>query len=191
MLAKAILLAIINLSSVFRRKKFSLLSELVIMGDPLVIQPVLALGKGTITCDTGVQFGYFPSPDFYSSYTHIEARNSASRIRIGANTIFNNRLTIISESRSIIIGADCLFGFRVTILDSDFHSLEPEERRTGKPKSADVIIEDNVFVGSDVTILKGVTIGKNSVIAANSVVVSMVPANSIAAGNPAKIIGIC
>lgn len=52
-------------------------------------------------------------------------------------------------------------------------------------KSKDVIINDNVFIGSKVSIMKGVTIGKNSVIANGSVVFDDVPENSIVRGNPA------
>jgi acetyltransferase-like isoleucine patch superfamily enzyme len=51
-----------------------------------------------------------------------------------------------------------------------------------------VIIEDNDFIGVNAIVLKGVTIGCNSVIGANSVVTANIPTNSIAAGNPAKIV---
>lgn len=49
-------------------------------------------------------------------------------------------------------------------------------------------IGDNVWIGWGVIILKGVSIGDNSVIAAGSVVVSDIPENCIAAGNPAKLV---
>jgi maltose O-acetyltransferase len=52
-----------------------------------------------------------------------------------------------------------------------------------------VKIGDNVWIGHDVTIMKGVTIGENSIIATGSIVTKDVPHNSIAAGNPAKVIG--
>ena len=52
----------------------------------------------------------------------------------------------------------------------------------------DVIIESDVWIGCNVTILKGVTIGENSVIGAGSVVSGSIPANCIAAGNPCKVI---
>lgn len=52
----------------------------------------------------------------------------------------------------------------------------------------DVIIEDGVWVGCNVTILKGVHIGKGSVIAAGSIVTKDVPPYSIVGGNPAKVI---
>ncbi len=55
-------------------------------------------------------------------------------------------------------------------------------------QSAPIIIENCVWIGSNVRICKGVTIGQGAVIAACSVVTKDVPANSIAAGNPAKIV---
>lgn len=51
-----------------------------------------------------------------------------------------------------------------------------------------VLIEDGVWIGGGSTILPGVTIGKNSVIGAGSVVVKDIPANSIAVGNPCRVI---
>ena len=51
-----------------------------------------------------------------------------------------------------------------------------------------IVIEDNVWIGIDATILPGVTLGRNCVVAAGSVVTKDVPANMIAAGNPAKIV---
>ena len=52
----------------------------------------------------------------------------------------------------------------------------------------DVTIEDNVWIGGNVTILPGVTIGKNSVIGAGAVVTKNISKNSIAIGNPAKVL---
>ena len=49
-------------------------------------------------------------------------------------------------------------------------------------------IGDNVFVGANATILPGVTIGDNSVVGANSIVISDVPANTVVASNPVKVI---
>lgn len=55
-------------------------------------------------------------------------------------------------------------------------------------KSAPVTIEDNVWIGANVTILPGVVVGRGSVIAAGSVVTKSVPPNSLVAGVPAKVI---
>ena len=79
-------------------------------------------------------------------------------------------------------------GTNVEIIDSDFHNLDPNLRNSGNHKCKPVKIGRNVFVGSNVKILKGVTIGENSVIANGSVVVKDIPANVIVAGNPASVI---
>lgn len=98
----------------------------------------------------------------------------------------------ICAASSIRIGAGCLIGANVTLADTDFHALNPANRRyNNNPDEiavAPILIEDNVFIGADVFILKGVTIGKNSVIGAGSVVTRDVPENSIAAGNPARVV---
>jgi acetyltransferase-like isoleucine patch superfamily enzyme len=54
--------------------------------------------------------------------------------------------------------------------------------------SGKIIIEDNVFIGTNAIVLKGVTIGTNSIIGAGSVVTHDIPPNSVAAGNPCKVI---
>lgn len=98
----------------------------------------------------------------------------------------------ICAASSIRIGAGCLLGANVTLADTDFHSLNPANRRYNKNPDeiavAPIVIGDNVFIGAEVFVLKGVTIGKNSVIGAGSVVTRAIPENSIAAGNPASVI---
>lgn len=83
----------------------------------------------------------------------------------------------ITLGNSVRVGANC------TIMDSDQHTDDP---RAGKNKP--VVIEDNVWLGGNVMVLKGVTIGRNSLIGAGSVVTKSIPANVIAAGNPCKVI---
>jgi acetyltransferase-like isoleucine patch superfamily enzyme len=98
----------------------------------------------------------------------------------------------ICAASSIRIGAGCLIGANVTLADTDFHAISPSNRRyNSNPDEiavAPIVIEDNVFIGADVFILKGVTVGKNSVIGAASVVTRDVPENSVAAGNPARVV---
>jgi acetyltransferase-like isoleucine patch superfamily enzyme len=98
----------------------------------------------------------------------------------------------ICAAMSVDIGSECLLGANVIITDTDFHPVSPNGRYyckdPDKIATAPVIIEDNVFVGTGAIILKGVRIGKNSVIGAGAVVSKNVPANSIAVGNPAKVI---
>lgn len=89
---------------------------------------------------------------------------------------------VIRATKEIIIGDGCAIGCHFTVLDSNFHEIN------GKMKSAPVTIEDNVWIGANVTILPGVVVGRGSVIAAGSVVTKSVPPNSLVAGVPAKVI---
>lgn len=99
----------------------------------------------------------------------------------------------ICAALNVKMGRECLLGANVTIADTDFHAIKSEGRRFNSNqqdiKSAPVIIEDNVFIGTGAIVLKGVSIGCNSVIGAMAVVSKNVCANAIAAGMPAKSIG--
>jgi len=132
-------------------------------------------------------------------------KNCAFRSQATSNLIGINRPCIISTNApqaEVIIGNNCGFsgtvigafarievkdnvrcGANTLITDSDWHTDDP---RTGTNKP--VLIEENVWLGEGVKVLKGVTIGKNSVIGAGSVVVQSIPANVVAAGNPCKVI---
>ncbi len=92
----------------------------------------------------------------------------------------------ISAAQSIRIGDNCMLAANVIISDSDWHGIYNRIRpfRCTKP----VVIENNVWLGERVIVTKGVTIGENSVVGAGSVVTKNIPANSVAAGNPARII---
>lgn len=92
----------------------------------------------------------------------------------------------ISAADSVRIGDSCMLASHVYITDSDWHGIYD---RSMTPKASyEVILEENVWIGDSAIVCKGVTIGENSVIGAGSVVVSDIPSNVIAAGNPAKVI---
>lgn len=74
---------------------------------------------------------------------------------------------------------------RVLITDADWHDLH---HRIFPGKTAPIRIGSNVWIGDGVTICKGVTIGDNSVVGAGAVVTRDVPPNSVAAGNPARVV---
>jgi acetyltransferase-like isoleucine patch superfamily enzyme len=97
----------------------------------------------------------------------------------------------ICSSERIVIGDCVTIGANSTIMDSDFHPLEPAARRLSSHRAtaAPVLIGDDVFVGLQCLILKGVTLGPGSVVGAGSVVTRDVPAGAIVAGNPAETIG--
>ena len=73
--------------------------------------------------------------------------------------------------------------------DTDFHPVDYQDRRESQPGlTADVAIEDDVWLGANVTVLKGVTIGARAVIGAGSVVTRDIPADTFAAGAPARVV---
>lgn len=109
-------------------------------------------------------------------------------LRIGDRVGISNAVIICT--RSVTIGDDVKAGFGVHIMDTDFHALDPEDRRGPHDmllrRCAPVSIGNNVFIGAGTFILKGVSIGDNAVIGARSVVARSIPANEIWAGNPAR-----
>ena len=159
-----------------------------VSGSPVKFQPVLLNGKGSISFGKNVQIGVVNSPNFYTGYAYIEARSPAAAVRLGNNIHINNGLSIIADSSEIVIENDVLIGFNCHIADSDFHETAPEKRKTGSPVSKPVRIKKNVFIGSNVTILKGVSIGENSIIASSAVVTGDIPDNVIAGGVPARVL---
>jgi acetyltransferase-like isoleucine patch superfamily enzyme len=114
----------------------------------------------------------------------------------GAQILIGNRVgmsgTTVCAAERVTIGDRCMIGANVTIVDTDFHSLDPvirsspEDARSAKVRPVE--IGSDVFIGCGCTILKGVTIGDGAVIGAASVVTHDVPAGMIVAGNPARAI---
>ena len=110
-------------------------------------------------------------------------------ISIGEKTHINNGFVAIAEKCMIQIGRSCLIGTRCEIYDSDFHALSAQERQAKSAHSCqDVVIGDEVFIGSNVRILKGVTIGSRATIANSAVVTRDIPENCVAAGIPARVV---
>ncbi|MEA2012234.1 MAG: acyltransferase [Verrucomicrobiota bacterium] len=108
-------------------------------------------------------------------------------INIGNNVGMSN--VLLAARVSIKIHDNVNLGGGVKIFDTDFHSVDLQERLddVNIPKKA-VVIEEGCFLGADVIILKGVTIGKESVVGAGSVVAKSIPPGEIWGGNPAKFI---
>ena len=91
----------------------------------------------------------------------------------------------MGAAAGIFIDDSCMIATNVYITDSDWHDIY---NRIAPGKTAPVRIEKNVWIGDGAIICKGVTIGENSIIGAGAVVVNSIPANVIAAGNPAKVV---
>ncbi|MCB9140017.1 MAG: acyltransferase [Caldilineaceae bacterium] len=113
---------------------------------------------------------------------------AGAEIRIG-NQVGLTGTTLCAET-AIHIGDRVRIGANSMVADSDFHPIDIAERRAN-PKggvSRPIAVEDDVFIGMHVLILKGVTIGQGSVVGAGSVVSHSVPPGVVVAGNPARII---
>ncbi|WP_321426262.1 sugar O-acetyltransferase [uncultured Bacteroides sp.] len=104
--------------------------------------------------------------------------------RIGKNVFINHACSFL-DMGGITIEDDVLIGPKVNLI-TEGHPLNPAERKalTVKP----IVIKRNAWIGAAVTILPGVTVGENSVVAAGAVVTKDVPANTVVAGVPAKVI---
>lgn len=118
----------------------------------------------------------------------ISARRPGSVLTVGDNFSMTGGVLVAEDS--VTIGQDVMVGANCTIADTDFHPLEPGERRANPiaGSTRPIVIEDDVFIGMECLILKGTRIGKGSVIGARSVVSGEIPPGVIAAGNPARII---
>lgn len=120
----------------------------------------------------------FINQPFYCDY--------GKQIRVGKRFFANFCLTILDEAL-VTFGDDCFVGPNVSIYTA-CHSTNPVERNTRQEWAKPVTIGNNVWIGGSVTILAGVTIGDNCTIGAGSVVTRDIPANSIAVGNPARVV---
>jgi acetyltransferase-like isoleucine patch superfamily enzyme len=113
-----------------------------------------------------------------------------TKIEIGKNSYLSQEV-IINSRHSIQIGKNVLIGHQVIMMDYDAHTIiyhDSQQQNNQSDRVKRIIIGDNVWIGARVTILKGVTIGDGSIIGANSCVISDIPPNTIAVGNPAKIV---
>lgn len=116
-------------------------------------------------------------------------RGPYPKISIGDGCTILYRFQCNAAER-VAIGRDVLIASNVLITDSD-HVVEPDGvpvTRNSQLITRPVAVGDNCWIGQNVVVLKGVTIGSNSIIGANSVVNRDVPACSVAAGNPARVI---
>ena len=108
------------------------------------------------------------------------------QISVGRRFFANFNFTVLDEAR-VTIGDDCFIGPNVSIYTA-CHSTDPVERNNRKEWAMPVSIGDNVWIGGSVTILPGVNIGNNVTIGAGSVVVHDIPDNSVAVGNPCRVV---
>ena len=107
-------------------------------------------------------------------------------IEIGENFYSNHNLTILDANKvkfgdNVFIAPNC--GFYTS-----GHPSDSETRNTGLEYAKPIEIGNNVWIGGNVVVLPSVKIGDNCVIGAGSIVNKDIPPNSIAVGNPCKVI---
>ena len=180
-----------------------------------LLQRYTSIGEGTILqrCDC-LDFRLTPENRKYVTIgersiimAQFTFETSQGEVHVGNNTHIGGA-QFICRTR-IDVGNDVTMAWGITLYDHDSHSTKWEYRKhdneqcykdymeTGNSiahkdwshvNSAPIKIEDKVWIGMDVLILKGVTIGEGSVVAARSVVTQDVPPYSLVAGNPAQVV---
>jgi acetyltransferase-like isoleucine patch superfamily enzyme len=115
----------------------------------------------------------------------ISTLYSGAQIVIGDGVKMSG--TVVAAAESVVISDHVMCGGNVTIMDTDWHGLLPSDRGK-RGASAPVFIEENVWLGLNVTVTKGVRVGRDSVVGAGSVVTREIPAGVVAAGQPARVI---
>jgi maltose O-acetyltransferase len=108
------------------------------------------------------------------------------QIHIGARTFANFGLMALDVAR-IEIGDDVQFGPNVQLL-TPTHPTDAELRRAKWEAAKPITIKDNAWIGGGAIVLAGVTIGENAVVGAGAVVTKDVPPNTVAVGNPARVV---
>lgn len=107
-------------------------------------------------------------------------------IRVGKNFFANFHCTML-DSGGITIGDNVMFAPNVSLYTVG-HPLDAELRNAEWEQAKPIRIGNNVWLGGNVVVLPGVTIGDNVVVGAGSVVTKDLPANSLALGNPCRVV---
>ncbi|MDA7818362.1 acyltransferase [Sulfurimonas sp.] len=120
--------------------------------------------------------------------TFIEIVGDDCSITIGSSATIGHDCYLSAKESDIHlhIGDNCMLSRNAKLMTSDGHPIYINDEVINSAKS--IIIQDNVWVADNVTILKGIEVGANSVIGIDSVLTKSIPEHSIAAGNPAKVI---
>jgi acetyltransferase-like isoleucine patch superfamily enzyme len=172
------------------------------------LPPNVQVGRGSVLEGEGAFKRFFSerTPAItIGENCHLEgcqlALGKNAELHIG-DFVFAAHMIVLAE-REIRIGNFVFISFNVVIADTDFHPIEPAARMAdaiavsplanGRPRppiaTAPVIIEDDVWIGPNVTILKGVRIGAGAFLEPGAMVTRDVPPRARMLGNPAQVVG--
>lgn len=155
-------------------------------GNPIIVKKegsVIRMGKGVVLVSNSMtNTAGVNHPVIIATYSE------KAEVVIGDNVGMSG--TSINCVDSCVIEEGVKLGANVNVWDTDFHPLDPSSRANQRSileaQSAPIVLEKNVWVGANTTILKGVTVGENTVVGTMSLVNKSLPANSICAGIPAS-----
>ncbi len=123
--------------------------------------------------------GCYIEPPLHSNF-------GGRHVHFGKNVYANFNLTLVDDTH-IYVGDNTMIGPNVTIASAG-HPILPELREKGYQFNMPVHIGKNCWIGAGVIIVPGINIGDNTVIGAGSIVTKDIPANSVAVGNPCRVI---
>lgn len=159
------------------------------LGSPPIIQKhkeaTIRLGRNVVILNTLAQ-----NPAGVFQPTVLAACRPGAELIIGDNVGISG--ATLYAWRRLEIGDHVLVGAGAVVYDTDFHPLDADQRRRNDNSQvgvAPVVIEPDVWLGARSMVLKGVTIGRGAVVAAGAIVTKNVPAGTIVAGVPARVVG--
>jgi acetyltransferase-like isoleucine patch superfamily enzyme len=175
---------------------------------PTVLPPNVRVGEGSVLTGEQVFRRFFSERDpaiVIGARSHLQD----VQLALGKNAIFSvgecvfaAHMIVLAE-QEIRLGNRVFVSFNVVLADTDFHPIDPAQRMAdaiavsplanGRQRppigTAPVIIEDDVWLGANVTVLKGVRIGAGAFVEPGSLVTRDVPSRARVLGNPAQVIG--
>ncbi|MDO5518024.1 MAG: sugar O-acetyltransferase [Clostridium sp.] len=123
--------------------------------------------------------GCYIEPPFHANW-------GGKHVHFGKKVYANFNLTMVDDTH-IYVGDYTMFGPNVTVATAG-HPILPQLREQGYQYNASIHIGKNCWLGAGVIVLPGITIGNNVVIGAGSIVTKDIPDNSVAVGNPCRVI---
>jgi acetyltransferase-like isoleucine patch superfamily enzyme len=163
-------------------------AEVIVTGDDneIVIGPGVLLAGAKF--ELGSRCRVTVGPNCNLAAIHVFAKTEA-RVSIGGSTGLSSTCRLqLHEPGSIAIGERCLIGRDIVVTVSDVHAIFDRETGARINPARDVTVEDDVWLGAEVALLKGAHVGRGSVIGWRAVVTGAIPPHCVAAGIPARVI---